>query len=96
MNIDLNKVYYYIIALVTFFVLLWGTIDLVSGLAGMATGKYAKLPADAEKSADPGLEEFYQQRIAQDRTVDSLARILVSGSIFLYAKFKLKEQERSA
>jgi len=96
MGIDFKKVYYYIIALVTFFVLLWGTIDLVSGLAGLATGKYAKIPAEMEKSTDPGLEEYYQQRIAQDRTVDSLARILVSGSIFLYAKFKLKELERSS
>lgn len=94
MALDLKKTYYYIIALATFFVLLWGTIDLVSGLAGMATGKYIKLSTEMEKSADPGMEEYYQQRIMQDRVVDSLARIVVSGAIFLYARVKINESER--
>jgi hypothetical protein len=95
MNLDLKKVYYYVIALIAFFVLLWGTIDFVSASAGMITGKYVKVPPSVEKNAEPGLEEYYQQRVAQDRLFDSLARIMVSGVVFAYSKFKLAKSERS-
>ena len=85
MNLDYKKIYYYIIALITFFVLLWGAIDLLSAAAGMITDKGAEL----------GPEKYYQLKIAQDRIFDSLARILVSGIVFFYARFKLFKLERS-
>ena len=85
MNLDYKKIYYYIIALITFFVLLWGTIDLLSASAGMI----------ADKNPAPGPEEYYQLKITQDRIFDSLARMLVSGVVFAYARFKIYKLERS-
>jgi len=95
MNFDLKKIYYYVIALVTFFVLLWGAIDFVSASASLVSGKYVKMPPSVEKNPEPGVEEYYQLRVTQDRLFDSLARVLVSGVIFAYAKFKIAGLERS-
>jgi hypothetical protein len=95
MNFDFKKAYYYIIALITFFVLLWGVIDFASATTSLITGKYLPPPQLGEKSGTPGLEDYYQQRMAQDRMFDSLARILVAGAIFGYAQLRLRKLEKS-
>jgi len=95
MSFDFKKAYYYIIALITFFVLLWGVIDFASATTGLISGKYLPQPQMGEKPGTPGLEEYYQQRVAQDRLFDSLARILVAGVIFGYAQLRLRKLEQS-
>lgn len=87
MNIDLKKVYYYVIALITFFVMLWGVIDLASALGSSFTGKYLPVPQEM-RAEEPNLEEYYQKRVTQDRIFDSLARAIIAGGIFIYARRK--------
>ncbi len=83
MNLDLNKAYYYIICLIAFFVLLWGTIDLASaGLSYVSTGTIGAAISDQNS------ENYYQKSAARDRIFDSLARIAVSGIVFLYCRKK--------
>ncbi|KAF0134921.1 MAG: hypothetical protein FD145_302 [Candidatus Saganbacteria bacterium] len=89
---EYKKIYYYIISLITFFILLWGAIDFVSASINLTTGKFMALQ---EKSSEPAMDEYYQQRVAQDRMFDSLARMLISGSIFLYSKYRLSKIERT-
>jgi len=95
MSLDLKKLYYYVIALITFFVLLWGVIDFVSAATNLTTSKYLPAAPAIEKGAEPGLEDYYQKRVTQDRLFDSLARIVVSGGIFLYAKYQINKLEKS-
>ena len=92
MNIDFKKLYYYIICLITFFVLMWGMVDLVSASMSLATFKV--LPViSAEKEIDPNFEAYYQKRMSLDRIMDALSRMLVSGAIFAYGKMRLKKLE---
>lgn len=80
---DMNKVYYLVICLIAVFVLMWGTIDLVSSGAA-----YVSLAVMPNKGADANAEEYYQKKIAQDRIFDSVSRILISGIIFIYCRKK--------
>ncbi len=83
MNIDLKKAYYYIISLITFFVLLWGTVDFVAASTSYFSTNYlGAIPQEQ------GMDDFYQKRVTQERLFDSLSRILVSGIIFIYARKK--------
>ncbi len=95
MNLDLKKIYYYIIALVSAFILLWGVIDFASASVSFITGKHASLPPVPDKSYEPALDQYYQQRAAEDRLFDSLSRIIVSGMIFAYARYTINKLERS-
>lgn len=91
MILDLKKIYYYAIALLAFFILIWGMIDFVSAKITVASG----LTISPDKSSETQLEEFYQKKVSQDRMADSLARVLVSGIIFAYARFTIVKLERS-
>ena len=82
MNIDLNKAYYYIICLIAVFILLWGAIDLASATTSFFFS--GTLP-----SPDQQAEMIYQKRVAQDRIFDSLARIIISGAVFVYCRKKI-------
>lgn len=81
MNLDINKLYYYCICLIAAFVLLWGAIDFVS--AGVS------YIVPAAPSPDQSNEEFYQKRVAQDRIFDAIARIVISGAVFVYCRKKV-------
>lgn len=91
MEFDFKKAYYYIICLITFFVLMWGLVDFASTSVNLVSGRMLTAPQGMDK--EPNLDEYYQRRVTEDRLCDSLARILVSGLIFAYAKFRINKLE---
>lgn len=101
-----KKIYYYVICALTLFVLMWGTVDVISSVLSitlfkppsisleMSSGqKGSTIGAEGKGMAEPFFEEYYQSRMTFDRIGDSLARILVAGGLFLYASFRIKEIE---
>ena len=97
MNISLEKIYYYIICLLTFFVLMWGAIDFVSaGITYMTTPPLPTATPQSQQSlerAEVNFDAYYQKKVAQDRLADSLARILIAGAVFAFYRFKIKKLE---
>ena len=100
---NLKKAYYYIICLISFFVLMWGVVDLLSsstGLVGIQQTTVAP-PTDQPESlsVDKGeqyFDAYYQKKMLYDRFWDSLARIVVTGLIFSYARIKVHQLEKAA
>ena len=84
---DLKKAYYYIICLVALFVLMWGAVDLASAGIGLATAKEPGITA-LEKEGGASVDIYYQKRMLYDRLTDSLARIVISGLVFIYCRKK--------
>ena len=84
---DLKRIYYYIISLAALFVLFWGLVDFSSASAGLLT---ARIPpafsAAPDKDSEPALDIYYQKKMLGDKLVDSLARIIVSGLVFVYCR----------
>jgi hypothetical protein len=104
-RLEFKKVYYYAICLIAFFVLMWGVIDMVSSSLGIVniSSPLSTLPPSAEESALPNekggeqfLDVFYQKKMLYDRFGDSLARIIVSGIIFAYSRYKVSKLEPEA
>lgn len=93
MELNYKKAYYYIICLITFFVLMWGLVDFASTSINLVSGRMLTTPQGMDK--EPNLDEYYQRRVTEDRLYDSLARVLVSGLIFAYAKFRINKLERA-
>lgn len=103
-NLDLKKVYYYVICTMAFFVLMWGVVDLTSSSIGIynlrgvttslgaPTGEMSVAPEKGEQLFDT----YYQGKMLQDRFWDSLARIIVSGAIFAYCRFTVNKLEKQA
>ncbi|MFH1387179.1 MAG: hypothetical protein ABIH50_05900 [bacterium] len=95
---DLKKTYYYIICLAALFVLLWGVIDFAGAGVGLLFNHPVSTVADSagsfDKDSAPSLETYYQKKILYDRLSDSLARILVSGLLFGYARLKVEKIEK--
>ncbi len=101
---DVKKIYYYIICLITLFVLMWGVVDMVSATFSLYLFKSPSVSLESLggagaggeiKGAEPSIEEYYQRRMVFDRIGDSLARIVVSGLIFVYASWRVRKLERS-
>lgn len=99
-----KKVYYYVICAITLFILMWGLVDMTSAVMSVTVFKPSAasmdLPSGPQGGPDakaggsePMFDEYYQGRMAMDRIEDSLARVIVSGIIFLYASFRVKELE---
>jgi len=88
MNLDLNKIYYYIICLFAAYTLFWGAIDLVSAGASYISAQ-TSISMSSERIPDEGTETFYQKKVAQDRLFDSIARIIISGAVFIYCRKKI-------
>lgn len=82
---DLKKAYYYIICLVSLFVLMWGIADLASASVGLAMARIPA-PVTLEKESEPSLDIYYQKKMLYDRLADSLARIVISGLVFAYSR----------
>ncbi|KPJ67063.1 hypothetical protein AMJ44_07495 [candidate division WOR-1 bacterium DG_54_3] len=101
-NLDLKKIYYYAICVIAFFVLMWGTIDLVSSSVGLLNmrGVLPVLSAPSEEaplSSEKGEQFFdiyYQRKMLLDRLLDSLARVVVSGLIFGYCRYRVNKLEK--
>ena len=103
-NLDLKRVYYYVICSMAFFVLMWGVVDFTSAslnlvALGNPTEAVTTMTNDGATPAEKGeqfFDNFYQQKMLQDRLWDSLARVLVSGIIFGYCRFTIVKLERGA
>jgi len=106
-RITVKKSYYYVVCAITLFVLMWGTIDVVSSIISFVafkpqelqiespTSPKGGLPSDVKGGGEPFIDEYYQSRMLFDRLGDSLARILVSGAIFAYFSYKLRLMEKT-
>ncbi len=103
-NLEPKLIYYYVICVIAFFVFLWGAIDLAGssiGIASVRSGPTFSVPQNDEPnpSADKGdqyIEAYYQKRMFLDRFWDSLVRVLISGVIFGYARYRVKQLEEKA
>lgn len=96
MNFKLEKIYYYIICLLAFFVLMWGAIDFIS--AGTTYLTTPDLPASPQSQqglerAEVNFDAYYQKKVSQDRVYDSLARIFVSGLVLAFCRYKIAKME---
>ena len=92
---DLKKAYYYIICLASLLALLWGVVDLAGAGIGLATTRVSapagQMQIIPDTAADQSLDIYYQRRVMNDRLVDSLARIIVSGLVFAYSRTKVEK-----
>jgi hypothetical protein len=103
-GLDLKKVYYYAICIMAFFVLMWGTVDLVSSSAGLLNigATAASLVCPPGESGVPSekgeqlFDSYYQKKMLMDRFWDSLARMLVSGIIFAYCRVTVNKLEKQS
>ena len=102
-NLDLKRVYYYVICVMAFFVLMWGVVDLSSsslGIYNLQNTPAISMPAgDASFSPEKGeqfFDTYYQQKMLYDRFWDSLARLVVAGLIFAYCRIKVERLEKQA
>lgn len=102
-NFDLKRLYYYVICIMAFFVLMWGVVDLASTSLGiynlrsapaisMSTEEGSMMPDKSEQFFDT----YYQQKMLNDRFWDSLARLVISGLIFVYCRFTVNRLEQQA
>ena len=102
MNINIQKVYYYVVCAMAFFVLLWGLIDFCSAgtniLLGRSNLNYRLPPETATMEA--GGESFggdvYQDRMLYDRLLDGIVRIIIPGLALGYFSYKIKKLEGGA
>ena len=92
---ELKKAYYYIICLASLLVLLWGAVDLAGSVIGLVTTRPSaaanQMQAMPDSTADQNLDVYYQRRMLGDRLTDSLARIVVSGLVFVYCRKKAED-----
>ena len=103
-DMNLKKTYYYVICAMAFFVLMWGCVDLASSSIGLYNIRGAEqlLSAPGPENAitpekgDQFFDTYYQKKMLQDRFYDSLARILISGVIFVYCRFTVNRLEQQA
>jgi hypothetical protein len=101
-NLDMKKAYYYVICAMAFFILMWGAVDLASTSAGLYLVKDSALSLSAEGAASTAekgeqfFDIYYQKKMLYDRLWDSLARIIISGMIFVYFRFNANKLEKQA
>ncbi|NQT29462.1 MAG: hypothetical protein HQ596_02710, partial [Candidatus Saganbacteria bacterium] len=88
-NLDLKRVYYYVICVMAFFVLMWGVVDLTSSSIGLFnlrgqepafSESIEEVPIASEKG-EQFFDTYYQKKMLSDRFFDSPARIVVGGLI---------------
>ena len=106
-RLSAKKVYYYVICTFTLFILMWGTVDVASSIISFfvfrppdismdsPTASKGNVPSDAKGMTDPFVDDYYQSRMIFDRMGDSLARMIVAGSLFAFFSLKIKEMERA-
>ena len=103
-NLDMKKAYYYIICIMAFFVLMWGTVDLISTSVGIYAINKDSAPsfvlpeaegADVAEKNEQFFDAYYQKKMLNDRFWDSLSRMLIAGLIFAYFRFTVNRLEKS-
>ncbi len=102
-NLDMKKAYYYVICVMAFFVLMWGVVDATSSSIGLyaiknippALSSTSEGTPPAEKS-DQFFDAYYQRKMLYDRLWDSLARVAISGIIFVYFRYNANKLEKQA
>lgn len=103
-NLDIKRIYYYVICVMAFFVLMWGMVDLASTSMGLynirgagsslsAPSGGASLPAE---KGEQFFDAYYQKKMLYDRLWDSLSRILIAGIIFGYCRYTVNKLEKQA
>ena len=103
-NLDLKRVYYYVICVMAFFVLMWGVVDLTSSSIGLYNLRgteitVSEIEGDIPMAPEKGeqfFDTYYQKKMLSDRFWDSLARIVVGGLIFAYCRFTVNKLEKAA
>ncbi len=102
-NVDLKRLYYYVICVMAFFVLMWGVVDMSSsalGIYNLQNAPALSLPMNGSAMSQDKSEQFfdtyYQQKMLYDRFWDSLARIVVAGLIFAYCRITVNRLEKQA
>ena len=97
----LKNAYYFIICLVSLFVLSWGIVDLAGAGIGLATARSPMIaaepsaePLSSASAPDASMDIFYQKKMLYERLSDSLARIVVAGLIFAYSRIKVRQLEK--
>lgn len=105
-NLDHKKTYYYVICVMAFFVLMWGAIDLTSSSIGLVSVNPSSpaLTAPDEgagevvppEKGDQIFDAYYQKKMLQDRFFDSLARLIISGAIFVFCRRKIDRLDSAA
>ena len=104
-NLDHQKIYYYVICVMAFFVLMWGAIDLASssiGLISLRSSATSEVAAEETTrsvevdKAEQDFDSYYQTKMLADRFWDSLARVLIAGTIFGYCRLKVAKMETKA
>jgi len=88
-----------------FFVLMWGSIDLVSSSIGLVNVNMsaANISSQTENvdiipdgKSDQFFDVYYQKKMLADRFWDSLVRFVISGAIFLYCRKQINKLEAAA
>lgn len=90
---DLKRTYYYIICLVSLFILFWGVVDLSGAAVGLSMAKTAAVSLSQSPTIgeEQTLDVYYQKKMLFDRLSDSLARIVVAGLVFFYCRKKVEQ-----
>ncbi len=101
---SMKKIYYYIICLFAVFILIWGAIDVVSGIISLTFASpvpsyepapEAEPPPSEGSIAGPFIEQYYQRQMILDRIGDSMARIVVAGLALAFATWRINLLEKS-
>lgn len=98
-KIDVKKIYYYSLCAMAFFVLLWGVIDFTSSVLGLVNASISSASTPSSPAREDGeqqLDFYYQKKMLGDRLWDSVARVFVSGAIFVYCRLQANKTEESA
>jgi len=103
-NLDLKRVYYYVICAIALFILIWGSIDFASSSIGLVNLKGAGTTVTQTQTGSAGssdkneqfFDSYYQQKMLSDRFWDSLVRVIISGVVFAYFRFTVNKLERQA
>jgi hypothetical protein len=95
---EINKAYQYAACLACLMLMLWGAIDITSGLFSAFTPgpKYEmpafsdQEPAQQARRQEPSIDEYYQKKIVIDRMSEGASKILIPGIVFAYFSLKLR------
>ncbi len=100
---NIKTIYRYAICLFAFLIIIWGMMDLTSGIisALFNAPKYdvslQNAPADPSdvKNQEPMVEDYYRKKTVYDSMASGASKIIMPGIVFLYFSMKLKREERS-